>query len=372
MSKASVKFASVRFDAIDPEKTLPAKFVRLLSEAPIKQMVKGKTVVIKMHLGANLGYTTIPPLFTKILVDKIKEFGGEVFITDLFAQSSTNFGVRNAKNRGYSEDILGAAVYPATGAFDKYYYSKEVNYKTLKEIQVAGHIHDAEVMINFSHFKGHGISSYGGAIKNLAMGCVTKKTRQELHLLHSGGSGIVWDEALCTHCNKCIEECRYKANKFNKENKYETFIHDCTYCLHCVEICPNKALSFSGKKYLDFQEGMAISAAEVLKTFELSNVYHINVLTNITLLCDCWGMSTPSLVPDIGILSSSDLVALDKASLDMVKVKDILPNSLPTHWKLRKGGHLFECVWGKDPYLQLEPMVQKKMGILDYEIEEVQ
>ena len=116
---------------------------------------------------------------------------------------------------------------------------------------------------------------------------------------------------------------------------------------------------------------MAISATEVLKTFELSNVYHINVLTNITILCDCWGMSTPSLVPDIGILSSDDLVALDKASLDMIKVKDILPNSLPTNWKLRKGGHLFECVWGKDPYLQLEPMVQKGMGNMDYKIEEV-
>jgi uncharacterized protein len=117
---------------------------------------------------------------------------------------------------------------------------------------------------------------------------------------------------------------------------------------------------------------MAISAAEVLKTFDLSKVYHINVLTNITLLCDCWGISTPSLVPDIGILSSSDLVALDKASLDKVKVKDILPNSLPSHWQLRKGNHLFECVWGKDSYLQLDPMVKKGMGITDYEIEEIE
>ena len=269
MNKSLVKFASVRFDSIDPEKTLPAKFARLLSETPVKKMVKGKTVALKMHLGANLGYTTIPPLFTKILINKIKEFGGDVFITDVFVQDSSNFGVRNAKNRGYSEDILGAPIYPATGVFDKYYYSKEVSYKTLKEIQVAGHINDAEVLINFSHFKGHGVSSYGGAIKNLAMGCVTKKSRQDLHLLHSGGSGIIWDEALCTHCNKCVEECRYKANKFNKENKYETFIHDCTYCLHCVEICPNEALKFSGKKYLDFQEGMTISASEVLKTFKL-------------------------------------------------------------------------------------------------------
>ena len=177
MKPSIVKFASVSFESIDPDKTLPAKFARLLTDTPIKKIVKGKTVALKMHLGANLGYTTIPPLFTRILVDKIKKSGGNVFITDIFDVRSENFGVRNAKNRGYSEEILGAPVYPATGVFDKYYYSKPVNFKNLQEIQIAGHIHDAEVLINFSHFKGHGISSFGGAIKNLAMGCVTKKNK---------------------------------------------------------------------------------------------------------------------------------------------------------------------------------------------------
>ncbi len=371
MKKSIVKFASSGFESIDAKNTLPAKFERMLSKIPLRKMVKGKMVALKMHLGSNIGYTTIHPLFTKILVRNIRDAGGDVFITDIFLENSGDFGVRNSKNRGYSEDMLGAPIIPIAGVFDKYYYSKKVDYKTLKEIQIAGHIYDAEVLVNFSHLKGHGISSFGGALKNISMGCVTKKTRQELHLLHSGGSGIVWDWELCTHCNKCVEECRYKANKFNKDGKYETFIHDCTYCLHCVEICPAKALKFSGKKYLDFQEGMAVSATEVLKTFKPGNIYNINMLTNITILCDCWGMSTPSMVPDIGIMASDDIVAIDKASLDMIKTENILPNSLPSHWELRKGGHLFERVWGKDPYLQLAPMVQKKMGSTEYEIEEI-
>jgi len=371
MNNAIVKFAPVSFESIDPDKTLPAKFKRLLAKSPIMKMVKDRLVAVKMHLGGNLGYTTIHPMFAKILVNSINEAGGDVFITDLFVKDSKNFGVRSSKNRGYTEEILGAPIYPVAGVFDKYYYPKKVNYKTLKEIQVAGHIHDAEVLINFSHFKGHGVSSFGGAIKNIAMGCVTQKTRHDLHSLHSGGSGITWDEELCTHCEKCIDECRYKANSFNKDNNYETSVHDCTYCLHCVEICPENALKFEGKKYLDFIDGMSYSAQETLKTFEPSSIYHVNVLTNITFLCDCWGMSTPSLVPDIGILASEDIAAIDKASLDLIKLENILPNSLPVHWELRKEGHLFECVWGKNPYLQVDSLVKRGFGNTNYQIEEV-
>ncbi len=203
------------------------------------------------------------------------------------------------------------------------------------------------------------------------MGCVTTKTRKDLHYLHSGGSGIIWDESLCSFCKKCINECRYKANKFNKDNKYETSQHNCTYCLHCVEICPNNALSFSGKNYLDFQKGIGIATEAVLSTFNPKYVYHINFLLNITFICDCWGMSTPPLVHDIGILSSSDIVAVEKASLDIIKNLSVLPNSLPKDWSLRKGNHIFEKVWGKNPYTQLDYLIDRKLGNQNYILEEI-
>jgi uncharacterized protein len=368
MKKSKIKFASMEFDRIDPDTTLPAKFERLLQEFPLGKMLEGKIVALKMHLGRGLGYTTIHPLFVRILIRKIREAGGELFLTDILLPHMKDFGGITAKDR-YSEDILDAPIYPAAGVFDKYYYSKKVNFKSLKEIQVAGHLHDAEVLINFSHFKGHGMSSYGGAIKNIAMGAVTAKTRHDLHALHSAGSGIAWDEKLCSNCNKCIEECRYKANKFNSSGRYEVFIHDCTYCQHCVEICLEGALSLEAKNYLDFQEGLAIATEEVLKTFSPENVLHINVLMNITLMCDCWGMSTQSLIPDLGIMASNDIVAIEKASLDLIKADNVLPNSLPKGKTLVKGNHLFEKVWGKDPYKQVEAVYNKGLGNTDYEID---
>ncbi len=370
--KALVKFASVEFEKIDPATTLPAKFDRLLKTADLEKVVKNKIVALKMHLGRGIGYTTIHPLFVKILIKNIKEAGGEVFITDIGPnQQRGGFGGLSPRDRGYSEDVFEAPIYPVSGVFDKYYYSKKVDFKNLKEIQIAGNIHDAEVMIDLSHFKGHGTSSFGGALKNIAMGCVTAKTRGEMHGLHSGGSGIVWDESLCDHCYKCIEECRYQANFFNEEDKYEINLHDCTYCQHCIEICPNDALTLKARYYLDFQEGLVIATEEVLKTFRPGNVYYINVLLNITFICDCWGMSAASVVPDIGILASDDIVAIEKASLDLITTENFNPKSLPKNKTLREGKHIFEQIWGKNPYAQIDIAARRGLGNKDYFIQEI-
>lgn len=372
MEKSVVKFASVKFTKLEPSATLPAKFQRMLESLPLEEIVGGKSVALKMHLGGNLGYTTIHPLFLAILLRALKDAGGDVFVTDLYHRNNDNFGVRGALNRGYSEEAIGAKLVPVAGIFDNYYYPKKVNFKSLKEIQVAGSIHDADILIDFSHVKGHGSCGYGGACKNIAMGCVTQKTRRDIHALEGGG--IDWDEELCTHCETCINECRYKANKFNKDkgNKYELNPHDCTYCQHCVEVCPSGALTFSSKSFIDFQKGLAIATNEVLKTFDKGSVYYINVLLNITMLCDCWGMSTPSLVPDIGIMVSDDIVAIEKASLDVIKLENLLPNSIPEGRELREGNHIFEKIWGKNPYRQVVELKNLGLGNDDYIIEEVE
>ncbi len=369
MKKSIVKFSSVKFDRLNKEATLPAKFKRILDQLPLKKMVDGKTVALKMHLGGDLGYTTIHPLFVRILVSALKDAGGKVFITDIYHAGNDDFGIRGKENRGYSEDVLGVPFVPVAGPDDKNYYAKKIDFKTFKEVQIAGSIHDAEVLIDFSHVKGHGSCGYGGACKNLAMGCVTQATRRDIHGLEGW---IKWDEEACDQCKTCIDECRYKANEFTDEGKYKLFFHHCTLCQHCVEVCPNNALAFPTKSFLDFQKGMAIATEEVLKTFDRKNIYYINVLLSVTMLCDCWGMSTPSLVPDIGIMASDDLVAIEKASLDMIKIEDLLPNSLPEGRELREGKHLFEKIWGKDPFVQISELEKRGLGSSDYEIEEVE
>lgn len=357
---SEVLFSSVEYRKYDADETLPAKFGRLIDEMGLKDTVKGKLTAIKMHLGRHIGYTTIPPLFVKILVDKLKSYDAKVYITDQI--------VGEAKARGYNEDYFGVPIVEACGVTEKYFYEKTVDFKTFKNVDVAGYIHDAEVMIDLSHVKGHGSCGYGGACKNIAMGCVTTRTRQQIHGLEGG---IEWDEDICTHCELCVNSCNHYANKFDKDGRYFVDYHHCTYCQHCVKVCPVSAMKMTANKYEDFQAGMAICTDTVLQTFKPGHVFYINFLINITALCDCWGLSTPSLVPDIGVMASQDIVAIEKACLDAIKMENLLPSGLPKGYVLGDSGHLFERLHGKNPFVQLKELEKRGLGTMEYKITEI-
>ena len=359
---AIVYFASTAVERLEASATLPAKFERLLDKFPLKKMVKGKTVAVKMHLGWRIVHTTIHPLFVGILVKKLKEAGGKVFVTDSPAH------VLDAKRRGYTEGTIGAPIISVGGFREKYFYTKKVDFRTLKEIRVAGEIHDADVMIDLSHVKGHGHCAYGGACKNIAMGCVAPKTRTDIHSI---GWGLEWDEELCKHCGLCIQACRYGANKFDKNNRYRIDYHECVFCQHCVNACPQEAIKMDMSGYVDFQEAMALSTEVVLKTFKPGTVLYINFLTNITYLCDCWGFSFPSLVPDVGIMMSEDIVAIETASLKAIKTRNFIEGTLPKGRELFKGKHLLEKIHRKDPYVQVNALERRGLGSKKYRLVEV-
>ena len=362
MSPSLVYVAGAAVERLEAEATLPAKFLRLLDRFALREMFGDRTVAIKMHLGGNLGYTTIHPFLARLLVGKVREAGGRPFITDLSRD------VPAAKERGYTEETVGAPIVGATGLNDGYHYNYPVSLATLQEIEVAGYIRDADALINFAHVKGHGACGYGGACKNLAMGCVTAKTRRDLHALEGG---FRWEADLCTHCRMCIEACRYKANRFNENDEYEVFYHDCVYCQHCANVCPQRAIKLDPEGFSRFQEGMALATKTVLSVFPPERVLHINVLTEITILCDCWGFSTPSLVPDIGIAASRDIVALEQASLDLIKEENLIPGSLPKDRELVAGNHLFARIHAKDPFIQVAALERHGLGTRRYRLEEV-
>jgi len=357
---SKVLFSSVKFDKYDADATLPSKFERLIDRMGMQEVVKGKWTAIKMHLGRNIGYSTIHPLFVKILVDRLKEFGAKVYITDQ--------EVSEAKTRGYTEDYLNVPVVPVCGILGKYYYEKKVDYKTFQNVDIGGYIHDAEVMVNLSHVKGHGSCGYGGACKNIAMGCVTDRTRRQIHSLEGG---LEWSEELCSRCKLCISSCNHKANNFNDEDRYEIFYHHCTYCQHCVKVCPTGAIRMDSNRFEDFQSGMAVCTSEVLKVFKPGHVFYINFLMNITAVCDCWGFTTPSLVPDIGIMASQDIVAVERACIDAIKAENLLEVGIPQGMELGNSGHLFERLHRKDPFIQLRELEKRNLGTQNYIIEEV-
>jgi hypothetical protein len=329
----------------------------------MKRVCDGQTVAVKVHVGGHLGFTTIPPLFMRLLIERIKAAGAKrIFITD------GSGSIDQAVARGYTAEVLGAPLVGAAGIKDQFFYTHKVRYKTLKELQVCGNIEDADALINLSHFKGHGTCGYGAACKNLAMGCVTTKTRRDLHHLEGG---LIYDEDLCRKCRKCVEACNRNAAKWNEEqDRLEIFYHNCVYCQHCVLACPKDAIKVVGGGFVPFTHGLALAAKEVLKTFAPERVLHINMLMQVTVFCDCWGFSTPALIPDVGIVAGEDIVAVDKASLDLTRDGEPLPGSLPPSHKLVEGRHMLARVHGKDPYVLIEQMELLGMGSGPYRLKE--
>jgi uncharacterized Fe-S center protein len=350
---------------MEPGNSIGAKWLRLLDQLPLAEVVAKKRTAIKMHLGGGMGFSTVHPLFVRKLVEKVRAAGAsDVFVTDVPGD------VRVAMERGYTAETIGCQIIPITGTADRYCYKQAIKpaFKTLKEVELAGEIVDAEALIDLSHVKGHGACGFGGASKNLAMGCVTGRTRGAIHALEGG---LKWDKKKCTRCGKCVENCPNQAMKFNEQKELNVFYHHCKFCQHCVLICPKHAIEMIGGAYRDFQKGLALVTKQVLATFEPKHTYFINFLMDVTIYCDCWGMTTPALVPDIGILAGPDIVAIEQASLDLIRTEDFIPSALPPGWKLQPGDHLLERVHGKDPFVLVECLAQLKQGSRAYRLKEI-
>jgi uncharacterized Fe-S center protein len=310
----TVFFGSVKVSKPEQDATLPAKLRRVLAKFDLKTLCgKGDRVPIKMHIGGGLGYTTAHPVFVREIVEAVKSAGGRPFVVDGYFDA-----VVSAASRGYTQETIGCPIVSAGGVYDSHIVTKPIGYRSYDEARVFGAIWDAPCLINFSHVKGHGACAYGGACKNIAMGCVDGPTRHKIHALEGG---IAWEKSKCVFCGRCVKACDSGAITMDKgKRNLEIFFHNCRYCRHCISSCPREALTMDDPNgFTYFQEGMALTTKTVLERFPKERVLHVNLLTNLTMFCDCWGMSTQAIVPDIGVMASHDIVAIEQASLDMIR-----------------------------------------------------
>ena len=358
-------FASWAPENMSPDQSIGAKYDRLLEALDLKSTVSGRSVVIKMHLGGGNGFSTVHPFFVRKTVKALQAAGAKkVFITDLKRDVAT------AVERGYTEEVCGCPIVPVCGEDESAFASFPVEppFKTMDRIELSKPILDADVLLDLSHVKGHGVCGFGGASKNLSMGAVTNAMRQ---LLHAQEGGLEWDREKCTRCGKCVTNCPDKAMTF-KEDKLKIFFHNCKFCRHCMLICPQKAIKIDQGCYVDFQRAMAMTTAKLLSFFSGRQLY-ISVLSDVTLFCDCWGMTTPSLTPDIGILAGRDIVAIEQASLDLIDRAPFYQEALPPGWKYDpdEKKHLFERLHRKNPYAVVKILEELGMGTSDYTLHKI-
>lgn len=288
-------------------------------------------VAIKLHFGEKGNTTFIHPVYVRTVVDLLKESKYKPFLTDtntLYTGSRTNSidHITTAIENGFAFSVVNAPIIIADGINSKNFYDVEINKKHFHKVKIASEIENVRHMVVLSHFKGHGMAGFGGAIKNLAMGCASASGKM---MQHSDAAPKVKTEN-CIGCGLCVKECPVEAiSLFEKKAVIDR--ETCYGCGECVTRCPVRAINNSWKTENNtFLEKMVEFAYGAVKNKE--KVVYINFLMNVTPLCDCVPWSGEKLVNDIGILASDDPIALDKACNDLVKEgagKDVFKELYP-------------------------------------------
>jgi uncharacterized protein len=270
--------------------------------APMDSLVHGK-VAMKVHFGEEgnknfIPAKTIEPLALKYKVTLVETnvlYGGK--------RGHTESHIKLAHEHGFTYapiDILdseGELELPFDG---KHYHA----------VYTGSHINNYDTIITISHFKGHMAAGFGGSIKNISMGMASFRGKLALH----ANTQPKYDPAKCTKCGICVKGCPVKAITINPLHVDKKL---CIACGKCIQVCPVHAFSipWGNDKPSVFLERLAEYAKGITNG---RNVIYINVLASISPDCDCFGKARAPFIHDIGILSSTDIVALEQASLDMV------------------------------------------------------
>jgi uncharacterized Fe-S center protein len=265
-------------------------------------------VVIKVHMGEYGNLTHVRPEIVGAVVVELKKMGAKPFLFDTTtlyrgSRDTPEKYLETAKKNGFTEESIGCPIIISDEGV------KVEGKEYFKEIEVAKEIQNADELVVISHFKGHPEAGFGGSIKNLGMGGVTKKTKK---IEHTESQPIIIGK--CKGCGTCVKLCREGAIQL--KNGKAIFNYDkCFGCGVCSEVCPSKALK---PREVSFRVLLAEAAYAVLNKFDKEKLLFINVLLDITEKCDCFPNGGEIICPNIGILASDDIVAIDKASFDLV------------------------------------------------------
>ena len=307
---------------------LHTKLERLAVLAGLPGMIRpGELVAIKVHFGEKGGHAYIRPTFVRRIVDQVKELGGKPFLTD----SSTLYpGERKeavsaltcAIENGFAYAVVNAPLIMSDGLRGHSAHRVAVPGELLSEVDIGLEIIEADALIVLSHFKCHELTGFGGAIKNLAMGCSSRTGKLEQHSTLAPSIS----EQHCTTCGACLKACAHDAIDLSSGKAVLDASH-CVGCGRCITVCEPQAIhiqwnaesSLVMKKMAEYALG-AVSGKEKQRLF-------VNFITQVSPSCDCYGHSDAPIVPDLGILASTDPVALDQACADLVNQARGLPDT---------------------------------------------
>ncbi|MEG2371623.1 MAG: DUF362 domain-containing protein [Hydrogenoanaerobacterium sp.] len=369
MSEASkVYFTNMRVTA---QSNLLQKLESLVKKAGIESLpLKGHYTAIKIHFGEPGNLAFLRPNYAKVIVDIIKQNGGKAFLTDcntLYVGGRKNAldHLDTAYENGYSPFSTGCHVLIADGLKGTDELCVPVDGEYVKKAKIGRAIMDADVVISLTHFKGHEATGFGGALKNIGMGCGSRAGKMEMH---SSGKPFV-DTAVCVGCGFCKLQCAHGA--ITVTNKMATINHEkCVGCGRCIGACPTDAMCPANDEACDIlNKKIAEYTAAVLNG---RPHFHVSLIIDVSPYCDCHGENDVPIIPDVGMLASFDPVALDLACVELCNKQPVMPGSMLDELHAPQGSDHFTATFPvTDWRVGIEHAVKMGIGQKEYELIEV-
>ena len=384
---SKVYFMDDRYAGI--QASLPAKAQQLFDHASLGDCFDpGDSVAIKCHMGEWYNTAYLRPILLRAVVDKVKEHGGIPFVTDTTtapyyqygSRCTAQFHLETAAANGFTAESMGCPVIIADGA----YGTEDVRVDLpdgllLKEGYLARGIADADAMIVVSHFKGHGSGVYGGSIKNVAIGCSSKRGKLNVHLTTHPEIG--WDKwsfhgencigQECPDATVCDNICPTGAIRI-KEDHMEWDREACIGCFGHQR--PFFRCDVWGRESYDewtkwFLIALGDAATAYVRHMGMENVGYLTYAIDITPACDCVPGSDRPVLPNLGVFASRDMVAIDVATLDMGDKAPGIPGSVAEDkGVMEPGKEKFTGIVGMSQWVSANACSRLGVGSTDYEL----
>lgn len=290
---------------------------------------KDEPVAIKLHMGEKGNIRHLRPVLVRQVVDIIRAKGGKPFLIDTVAnypgsRSTKAKYLDTAARNGFVEASVNAPVVIADDSdeLQTIPIKNPIEGCKMKGIKVSSLILKQPFLVVLSHVKGHELAGFGGALKNLGMGCVSTETKRAQHYVNMP---IFAEEKECNGCGKCADACPTKAITLVDE-KPQRAAAECIYCGTCHFKCPSECWIWPPGSKEKLQVYLGHAASAVVSGYKGKAIF-VNFIQDVVPFCDCAAPSGNPVVQDVGIALSFDPVSVDKASLDLIDKSPVIPGA---------------------------------------------